>query len=507
MKLKLPLSPKTLNILVLIFGVLVLAAVLYYSCANREGFEGSIPAATQTSSIPSDTPGAVTTDPTLAKPQTKDIQATLDELDLFYMLVQTNHGANLPEDSKRSIDEYVRNKETLYSNLRKALQDETSELSLGQVTELRSNITKLNALLRGSGADGAAAPIDYKPTVVAGESGVITLEELKNLVKRIEEEHLRLANLRSTSATLLARQTQLEKLAADIRELIGAVERKEMKLEDVPISPSSAEAFLKQMNENKSLPPLIEPRGELANGLQQSNVAPTPSTIPGGADALYGLLDNAKYLKWNLEVKLEYDPKLAARDNLIKRLESIERRLSALAVSETPISKEMYDIFMKELETIHGIVADGNKKNDENADRRQRAVDRPATLYSRTAMADPDPASSGVPDVMIRPGFVMNDDTIQRRASASAFDDSLVGGADYKKRSQDLCRQIRSANLGDPVQFGCISDPDSVSPAYSWKGNFTMICNRLGDTWGGWYPEMFGCPKYDPTQKFKATMI
>ena len=76
-----------------------------------------------------------------------------------------------------------------------------------------------------------------------------------------------------------------------------------------------------------------------------------------------------------------------------------------------------------------------------------------------------------------------------------------------KKRSQELCRQVRGANLGDPAQFGCISNPDAVGPDYSWKGNFTMVCNRLGDTWGGWYPEMFGCPKYDPTQKFRGTML
>jgi hypothetical protein len=48
----------------------------------------------------------------------------------------------------------------------------------------------------------------------------------------------------------------------------------------------------------------------------------------------------------------------------------------------------------------------------------------------------------------------MNDEQIKRRGSASAFDDSLVGGADYKKRSQELCRQVRGANLGDPAQFG-----------------------------------------------------
>jgi hypothetical protein len=637
--IKLPFSPKTLNIIVLILGVLILAAVLYYSCAHREGFDGSVPAASQTSAIPSDTPGAVTGNPTVAKPQTKDIQAALDELDAFFVLAATfdYKQSKLPIATKHAIGMYRRMMELIQKDLKAALAPETSELTLNNVTELRAKLAELSQTIRSYTQNlqaGAAteqpAPVamlppgdetllqslmneyietlsradvnklkqtvtdtdtqmkigyytsmvseyqndltnhdmpaeegtylkktyqeliaiaksaaaeqqgqgqgqgqqqqqqqqqpSYEATVVAGTPGVITLKELQTLVARIDEEQLRLANLRSTSATLLARQTQLEKLAADIRELIGAVERKEMKLEDVPISPATAEAFLKQMKGDKSLPPLIEPRAKIADGLQ-AHVSPTPT--PGmDVKALHGLLDSAKYLKWNLEVKLEYDPKLAMRDNLVQRLEAVERRLSALAVSETPISKEMYELFMKELQVINAAIApeghDSKKKGD--------VYERPETSYTRSATAAEYPtanqmgiatsvrdAASGnailnppkevSPDVFIRPGFVMNDDMIKRRASASAFDDSLVGGADYKKRSQELCRQVRGANLGEPAQFGCISNPDAVGPDYSWKGNFTMVCNRLGDTWGGWYPEMFGCPKYDPTQKFKATMM
>jgi hypothetical protein len=101
----------------------------------------------------------------------------------------------------------------------------------------------------------------------------------------------------------------------------------------------------------------------------------------------------------------------------------------------------------------------------------------------------------------------MNDDTIARRASASAFDPSTVGGPDFKKRSLELCNQIQGAQLGDPANFGCIKNPSEVSSEYSWKGNYQMVCNRIGDTWGAWYPEMFGCPKYDPTAKFQGTMM
>jgi hypothetical protein len=625
------ITPKTLNIIVLILGVLVLAAVLYYSCANREGFDGSVPSASQTSSIPSDTPGATTSNPTVAKPEMKDIQAALDELDAFFVLAATFNykQSKLPVETRHSIGMYRMLSQAIRDDLKKAIETpEKSDVTLNNVTELRQKLTELSQTIRSytqnikagesvsppesvkippeeeyvlqsvindymgklanlnmenlkkanvstdtqfkiayyasmgqsylddissktmtaddanyikktykelsalldsvSGiatppAQGAASPA-YEATVVAGTPGVITLKELQNLVSRIDAEHLRLANLRSTSATLLARKTQLDKLAADIRELIGAVQRKEMKLEDVPISPSSAEAFLKQMEANAHLPPLIEPRAKIADGIQ-AHVTPTPSPDMNGK-ALYGLLENAKYLKWNLEVKLEYDPKYAARDNALKRLEAIEQRLSALAVSETPISKEMYDVFMRELHTISNVVAPSGK------DSSTHKYERPATAYTRstdgataeypsadqmsiaTSVRDSasgnailNPPNQVSPDVFVRPGFIMNDETIQRRASASAFDDSIVGGPDYKKRSQELCRQIRGANLGEPAKFGCISNPDEVGPDYSWKGNFIMVCNRLGDTWGGWYPEMFGCPKYDPTQKFKATMM
>lgn len=496
-RIKLPFSQKTLNIIVLILGVLLLAALVYYSCADREGFEGSVPTASQTSAIPSDTAGATTSDPTIAKPQTKDIQSTLDELDTLLAL------ASLKQQLPESVMYFVRNKDTIQNDLNAALSNpEQSTLTLDNVTQLRAKITDaMKSINNTQQQQEQQQPKSYETTVVAGTPGIITLKELENLVQRIDEEKLRLANLRSSSATLLARQTQLEKLAADIREMIISIERGAMKLEDVPISPASADAFLKSIQDTNSSLTFIQPPSSVGS----ANHAPAKPDVD--MTQLYGLLENAKYLKWELGVKLEYDPRLAARDNVVKRLEAIEKRLSDLAISETPINKDMYNVFMKELNVIHGLVQNDNGVSNPKVATPQH----PEPVYTRLQPSSNDaefPSSILTnEDAMIRPGFIMNDDTIQRRASASAFDDSIVGGLDYKKRAMDLCRQIRGANLGEPVQFGCILNPDEVSPEYSWKGNFLMVCNRLGNTWGGWYPEMFGCPKYDPTQKFKATMM
>jgi hypothetical protein len=111
-----------------------------------------------------------------------------------------------------------------------------------------------------------------------------------------------------------------------------------------------------------------------------------------------------------------------------------------------------------------------------------------------TSIGNPLPSN----DYRIRPGYEMTDEDIQKRGSRATFDPTLVGTLDYKKTVQFLCSQIKSSGLGNPREFGCIENPDTdVSNDYSWKGNYKMVCSRLGHTWGNWYPEMFGCPKSD----------
>jgi hypothetical protein len=94
------------------------------------------------------------------------------------------------------------------------------------------------------------------------------------------------------------------------------------------------------------------------------------------------------------------------------------------------------------------------------------------------------------------------DNMIKHRGSYASFDTDKVGGLDYKSRVQDICQQIQASGLGNAENFGCIKDPKTVSASYSWKGNYQMVCSRLADTWGAWYPQMYGCPDVDPTKKF-----
>jgi arsenate reductase-like glutaredoxin family protein len=350
------------------------------------------------------------------------------------------------------------------------------------------------------------------------------VEKLQALVKRIQDESLRLSNLRSTEATLLTRIDLLDKLAADIKEMISDVERNKRKLSDLPIKASDADAFLDALDETSgNLPPLLTP-----NGSSKNSEATTPSN-PSMAN-VQALLENAKYLKWGVDINIAYDPEVKQREKALQLLESIEKNLTKHAVSETPLSRRQFQYYMKQLNALQFLSSASKKHTPIRIDpfpihstRLGGEAEYPTAEQVNTVQGDgfgpssydsygidksnlfPKPGDSSA-DTRRRPGYTMNTEAIEHRGSASSFDPAAVGGPDYKKRSLDLCKQIQGAQLGDPANFGCISNPDEVSSSYSWKGNYQMVCNRLGDTWGGWYPEMFGCPKLDPTTKFQANV-
>jgi hypothetical protein len=571
----------TPNVVLTILGVLTIVAIFYRYNTSVEGF--AVPSARQTSMIASSVAGATSSNPLTAKPQGKDIQATMESLNNFVLLATSKDPAstNLSKSIQTDANKMKANASSLQNKLQAALANsDAAHFTSKSLSELRKRIDSLTNSLRNaivvSGptkpavlpvakpavlpvAKPAARPVahplvkpvvkpvvrpvpaahaistanpvtgrlpahlDVKPTTVASPPGIITLDELNNLNRRIQQEILRLSNLRSASPTLTARISQLEKINADLNDIIVAVQRRQLQLKDVPIKPSDAQAFLKQLsNMSASLPSLMSPSGKMNTA---SMAPPMDVSIASNPD-VQSLLQNAQYLKWNVQLNLEFNPELAQKGRLITRLEEMEKRLTSLAVSETPIPNGMYKMYKQEMKTIQSIMNGGGSKQTQpppievrtnNSTRNGLSFntpDYPSSAQLTTAQGGEMGVSRGqfpngepTPDVYIRPGFLMNNETIERRASAASFDPSTVGGPDYKKRSQELCRQVQGAQLGDPQNFGCIKNPSEVSSDYSWKGNYQMVCNRIGDTWGGWYPEMFGCPKYDPTAKFQGSMM
>lgn len=368
-------------------------------------------------------------------------------------------------------------------------------------------------------------------------SDKISLQGVKDLIANIQVEQLRLQNLRSTDITVSTRIRLLDQLLADLREIVRKVENNEIKSEEIPIKASDASAFLAQYKNSDNLPYLMEQTGTTDTSLESStNIFSKEHNIKSGTEVTQisnmgnsmiptEVLQYLKNLKWSMEIKIHNDPGISYRERTMNRIKELEQRIAAYAYNDIPIPPALQNAFKMELkalsEAITSDYSDSYEEHEEYDDYDRNYSLSKDEYYGRFdsehtrmpqdertntwSLQDYNPFNkkdNSNSDAMRRPGFIMNDDTIARRGSASAFDDSVIGGLDYKQRAKELCRQIKSAQLGNPATFGCIENQDAVSSTYSWKGNVEMICNRLGDTWGGWYPEMFGCPKYDPTKKY-----
>lgn len=442
------------------------------------------------SANPIDVPGSTTVNPTQSIPQPKDIQATIDSLNAF----QSSYLKTSPDDlAKQSLDTQAKMKAVIdaYPVTIKMLTDALNNIpgafpyTLAQLSENRRTYDQLTQAF--------ASPVSStppRPTVVAFPPGKLSLMDLLKLRDRIQSEIERIKSLRSSSPTLLAKQSQLEKIGADLLEMISKIKRRQMSIMDVPINPSDANSFLQSLQNDVVSSTLITPKGTAKT---HPNVSFANDMMPKTQtnNNLQSLLENAKYLKWNVQVNMEFNPELAQKDRYIQRLETIENRLTNLAMSETPVPKEVYEMYMKELKIIRDIVTD------------TKFQDKPPNLHIRKPnhkynISTPDVPSSLQLDraqSLASDSSSSIDTKIRTRASNASFDPSKVGTLDYKERAKNLCAQIGGAQLGDPTEFGCIMDQSSVSKNYSWKGNVEMICSRLGNTWGAWYPEMFGCPK------------
>lgn len=507
----------------IVLAVLAFCIALYIRY-SKEGFtDGLVPTASESAA-----PGATTANPTISTGQGVDIQATIESIRIFNDMMnsyKTNAAVTVAAQTQTELNRVAESA----ANFLAKTDAERTAMPLADIQALRVDVEAATNTLRGvlGITDASATPTvpalpPVSTTAAASQTG-LTLETLKTLRTRISVEVARLEALRTSDATTLARITQLQKLAADIAEYIDRIERGQLTLDDIPIRSDAAEAFLAAFEHTEqTLPALLTPDARAAASPSVSAASAAGYTESELALA-QEMLEAARDLKWKFKVgvEIENDPAVAQGKEILARLDAIETRLNAVAISGKALSAEEAQAIKQQFSKLYEMAGGDSSP-------RPRARPAAATEYTRARTSGSSaeyPSAAAVAaaqgygfgpdgtsfphgeissDIWIRPGFLMNDATIAHRASASAFDPASVGGADYKQRAADLCRQIKSAQLGDPVDFGCIAQPDTVSADYSWKGNYEMVCNRLGYTWGAWYPEMFGCPKQDPTANFKS---
>ena len=270
-----------------------------------------------------------------------------------------------------------------------------------------------------------------------------------------------------------------------------------------------------------------EERDEEFNGTQPIENIPKKIKIPKEyRNLLNDIRSSTRDLNWEMSIDVGYDPNVTIQRRITERLIKISNDIESGQLNKDELKSKFLelDILKQQLKSYNSrkltvaknipdtinssksyasanlsdnkllspdIIKDLNKKKTNI-----KNVSNKDLVKSTVVLPNKNPQPSN--DYKIRPGFEMTDEDIKNRASLASFDPALVGTLDYKKTVRFLCSQIKDSGLGEPSDFGCIQNPETdVGPDYSWKGNYKMVCSRLGNTWGDWYPEMFGCPKTD----------
>ena len=502
-----PLEGMKVETALLFAFVVVFLIFLYRNSKPTEGFDGNVPRTNQTSAIARDTSASTTTNPQTALAQPKDVQALMEVIKNFKLLynAQDPMTLNLDPQSLQQTQYFSMQSDNLLNQLQASLANSDAvSMSFSDTVQLRKAYECSTDILRGKSESMSTT------TTPGAPPNQLSLNVLVNLQSRVQAESLRLSNLRSSAPTLVARISQLDKLAADLGDIISSVKRGETKLSDINITPEDATNFINTFGSNMNAPvPNVMPRG---GSTKSQKIGPTGNPIIA---PLQPLLEMARNMKWSVSIGLESDPALKQSQDVLDKITEIEKGINKYMISDTPMPPEIQKLYAQQLVVLKNLTENptpditsilmGPPKpvfhQKDNASHAHMPSEFDLNMAQGMNMGMP----AGSASQLIGSGdYAMSDDNIQHRGSAASFDDSMVGGLDYKTRAQEMCRQIQAANLGDPANFGCIKNPDEVSAMYSWKGNYQMVCSRLGDTWGNWYPQMFGCPKVDPTAKFTS---
>jgi len=313
--------------------------------------------------------------------------------------------------------------------------------------------------------------------------------DLQTLIGLIKTFEATLKSLSSSEPVIVARIHQIDKLLLDLNEIKQSVTQGKLAPDQIPIRVGDARNFLKQSsNLSSQLPNLItspstaaqKPAGPLGN---MSNLLPgnMSNLLPGN------LLDMAKYLKGT--ISLSFDGDLYVREQMAQRVDKIVNMLQTKQISSSDAQN-----ILQALTAIQGQLGPA----------KYQATNVFKSSFQPADIGTPSMAPGYIPDGEqlnnashggdnnVRPGSDSNSYLKRASAAYAAYSYNDLTAPDYKNKLVNLCSNVKKAGL-DMGDIGC-TNIQNVSPEYGYKGAYLMVCNRLKDTWGGSYPQMFGCP-------------
>ena len=501
-------------LLIIVSSLLIIGLVIVYKLrgSNKEGFMNSLPTLQSpgtpqsnylnsigiptseqagfpmpagNSTIPNTMPGSTTANSSIALAGFKDLSDLLETMGTFNTLYENNI-STIGSDMNYSVL-YAKALASM-AKIKAQIDTKTATDTLDYVSNQRKRYNDAINVIRNMPSNSNANNSPPIPLMSLSPGDRVSVSDIQYAISRAQSEQSRIDNLRSSAPDLSSRSQILERVRLALSDIVDKINNGTLTTDNLPFTKPDLTKFLSDVsNPSSTITPIPKPAS--VQGTQ-----PTLGENSSGYDigtVFEDISTAAQDLKWDLHIG--YDPKVTIQRQLLKRLQQLTSDIKGMRGPEL-------DTKMMELNVLQQQIA--------TYDRRRTAESTsPLEAYTRTPVASvaaptmleegheqPLDVPAAVNDLSSRPGYEMTTDAIVHRASNSSYTDT-VSGPDYKQRALFLCKQIRGAELGDPKEFGCIANPEhDVGPDYSWRGNYKMVCSRLGSAWGGWYPEMFGCP-------------
>ena len=332
--------------------------------------------------------------------------------------------------------------------------------------------------------------------------------DVQDLIKRVKNFLDSLNALNTKDPVILTRIQTLQSLHNDLKDMKTKIGNGSLDPTQIPIKVGDARAFLATS---------LQVDQQLPNLISGPPPAPEKPAAPAQTPELNQLMKMAQFLKGTISISFDSDA--YSREQMAARVDNILDLLQNKKIT----SKDARNI-LAALSAIQGKLGPSGFSNINPFQATKANISDPSKNSFKTSYANtgymPDSSQldaashgsyegqAGGDNSQIRPGSLsmQTDDNIIKRGSGTyaLYNYADVTGPDYKIKLSNLCSQITSSGLGTGEDLGCLKDLSMVGNDYGWKGAYSMVCNRLQNTWGSAYPQMFGCPMNDPTDRYST---
>lgn len=311
---------------------------------------------------------------------------------------------------------------------------------------------KIEGFFGFSNIPGKPIPTTRPPAKVTPINRRATVKDLVKFNTRVWAEMKRISASGTTNPVARGRVIQLDKIRSDITNILGKVQRKEMREIDIPIFMNDIQRAYPILGDmSKPLPQLLAKTG-LPPELQ--NLLP-PGTKPSGSQTEQLILKYVQQILDNTEVSFNFGVHYMPPNFHKDKLAGTTRIPASTRASKGQVSDAYSPLKMFADTTFH------NPK-------------------------DPSATPAGPGVVYAARQAATTPDRMNRQSTKP-------GHLDWEKKTKEICEAVRARGL-KPRDFACPAVGAKFSPGYGWRGHAKMVCSRLMTAPESGTPQLVGCP-------------